>query len=144
MSERGEVGRHISEALRQAVATRAGGRCEHCHLPQTARLFRFPLDHIVSIKHGDATSSDNLALACLTCNAYKGSDIATLVPETGALTPLYHPRRQHWNSHFVLDRSTGEIRGRTPAGRATAALLQMNTWERIEERVRLIGLDRVS
>jgi len=76
--------------------------------------------------------------------ADKGSDIASLDAETGALTPLYHPRQQQWVSHFQLDRSTGEISGLTPTGRVRVALLQMNTWERVEERLRLMGVGRLT
>lgn len=137
------MSRRISEALRQLVEGRARGKCEYCRLPKEARLFRFPIDHIVAVKHGGATSPDNLALACLTCNVHKGSDIAALDPDTGVLASLYHPRRHAWDNHFRLDQSTGEIHGKTPEGRRTVVLLQMNTWERTEERLRLMGAGRL-
>ena len=132
---------YISETLRQLVEERADGRCEYCHLPQTARLFRFPVDHIIALKHGGPTTESNLALACLTCNLHKGSDIASFDPATGELTLLYNPRKQQWESHFELDWATGRIHGKTPEGRATVQLLRMNHPERIEERLRLISID---
>ncbi|MBS1252062.1 MAG: hypothetical protein MAG451_01098 [Anaerolineales bacterium] len=135
---------HISERLRQLVEKRAEGQCEYCRLPQTARLLRLTVDHIIAIKHGGPTTESNLALACLTCNLHKGSDIASFDPATGDLTSLYHPREQRWNDHFTLDFETGELRGKTPEGRATVRLLQMNTRERIEERLRLIAIGELT
>jgi len=136
--EEDPITRHIPEQLRHLVETRAGGRCEYCRLPQVLRPFRFAVDHIIAIKHGGETVSENLALACLTCNLHKGSDIASIDAETGELIPLYNPRRQDWAAHFLLDRGTHRILGRTPAGRATVFLLRMNAYERIEERRRLV------
>ncbi len=33
----------------------------------------------------------NLALACPYCNRYKGTDLGSLDPETGQLTPFFNP-----------------------------------------------------
>lgn len=135
---------YVSESLRAFVAERADSKCEYCQLPQTARLFRFTVDHIIAIKHGGPTVESNLALACLTCNLHKGSDIASLDPITDELTRLYNPREQRWEDHFELDVEIGEVRGKTPPGRATARLLQMNDPERVEDRLRLIELGELT
>lgn len=82
----------------------------------------------------------NLALACLSCNLHKGSDIASIDPISGELTALYDPRLNNWDAHFDLDLRSGKIEGKTPKGRATIQLLQFNTNERIEERVRLMNV----
>lgn len=133
----------ITESLRARIEKRAGNRCEYCRLPQIFYLSRFQIDHIISIKHSGKTETSNLALSCLSCNVHKGSDIASIDPITGRITALFHPRRQKWEEHFVMDSLNGRIEGRTPEGRTTVRLLQFNTEERIEERLRLIELGKI-
>jgi hypothetical protein len=77
-----------------------------------------------------------LAWACFQCNVAKGSDVASYDAQTDELTPLYNPRTQEWDDHFELDGA--EIVGKTPVGRVTVRLLQMNHPERIEIRYWLI------
>jgi hypothetical protein len=55
-----------------------------------------------------------------------------LDPQTGALTALFHPRRDVWSEHFALEGA--EIAGLTPTGLATADLLRFNDTYRIELR----------
>jgi hypothetical protein len=93
---------YISSALRRLVVERAQGRCEYCRAPEQAGFTAHQIDHIVAQKHGGLTESDNLALSCVPCNKYKGSDIASVDSETGQLTFLYHPRRDIWSDHFRL------------------------------------------
>ncbi|MCB0098392.1 MAG: HNH endonuclease [Caldilineaceae bacterium] len=59
---------HIPVAVRRLVAERAQGRCEYCLLHQDDTPFTHPLDHIIAIRHGGATTAENLALACIDCN----------------------------------------------------------------------------
>jgi 5-methylcytosine-specific restriction endonuclease McrA len=61
-------------ALRYAVVERAAGRCDYCLYPQAGSLLAFELEHIVSEKHGGATTADNLALSCPYCNRFKETD----------------------------------------------------------------------
>ena len=86
----------------------------------------------MSRKHGGLSDSDNLAYACIRCNAWKGSDVGSLDTQSGAFVSLFHPRRQRWNDHFVL-RGT-EIEPLTAEGKATARLLKLNLDKRIVER----------
>lgn len=83
---------HIPAALRRLVFERAGGRCEYCLLHEDDVPFSHHLDHLIPLKHGGQTVSDNLALACLECNRYKGSDLAAIDPLTGQITSLFNPR----------------------------------------------------
>ena len=69
--------------------------------------------------------ADNLAWACIFCNLYKGPNLASLDPETGALTRLFHPRRDRWDDHFRQDGAS--IVGLTAVGRTTCWLLEMNS-----------------
>jgi hypothetical protein len=127
----------IPADLRQLVSDRAQRQCEYCLLHQDFSIYTHEVDHIVAQKHGGSTTSDNLALSCLSCNRHKGTDIATFDPDTNEITLLFHPRNQAWVEHFRLN--NGKIEGITPAGRATAKLLMFNTPTRILERQLLIS-----
>jgi hypothetical protein len=129
---------YIPTALRQIVQERAGGRCEYCLYPQDMSFLAFEVEHIIAEKHGGATTADNLALACPYCNRFKGTDLGSLDPETGELTPFFNPRTQRWADHFRLDLDEARIVPLTPEGRVTVAILQLNHLHRIVERQRLI------
>ena len=78
----------------------------------------------------------NLALACHRCNLHKGTNLVGRDPQTGRIAALFHPRQNAWSEHFAF--CDGEIVGLTATGRTTASLLQMNTPDRTELRLRLI------
>ena len=122
----------IAAALRRQVRERARERCEYCLLAEPEAFFPHEPDHIISRKHGGETVLENLALACFDCNRFKGSDIASVDPASGTLTPLFNPRLHHWKEHFHLEH--GHIFPLTPTGRATARLLRLNLPHRIEIR----------
>jgi hypothetical protein len=79
-----------------------------------------------------------LALACAYCNRAKGSDLGSIDPETGLLTPFFNPRTQAWRKHFRLEGAT--IMPLTPEARVTVIILQLNEPERLLERERLVTL----
>jgi len=115
----------LAPELRQWVEERAKACCEYCGLAQHDEpFFRFHVDHIVARQHGGETSADNLALACHFCNRHKGPNLTSIDPLTGALTPLFHPRKNLWHDHF--ERMDDKIQGRTTIGRATTTLPRMN------------------
>ena len=97
-------------------------------------------DHVVAAKHGGATEAPNLALACFDCNRHKGSDLASLDPETGLLTSLFNPRLDDWPTHFASE--GGVIIPRTPSARVTVRLLRLNLPVRAEVREELVSLGR--
>ena len=117
---------------------RSGERCEYCLIPESLTLAVHWVDHIVAEKHGGQTDESNLALSCVLCNQHKGSDLTSIDPEGGQITPLFHPRRDRWLDHFRL--AGAHIHPITPVGRATVRLLQLNHPERIEERELLLRL----
>lgn len=119
----------MEKALEQAVRRRSNDACEYCRVPQFAFRQRFPIDHIIARQHGGATDVDNLALCCPRCNLYKGPNIASLDPLDGALTPLYHPRRDRMTDHFRWEGAL--LIGLTPPGRATVRLLNINLHRRV-------------
>ncbi len=122
---------YIPAELRRLVRARASGRCEYCGIAEGDTWFGCEVDHIISEKHGGRTERENLALACVTCNRAKGSDIAS-VTEQGALVELFHPRRHVWREHFGRDGV--RIIGHSAVGRATVRLLKFNAAERLAER----------
>ena len=128
----------VNEATRARIEQRAGHRCEYCRLPESMAFAVHQVDHVVAEKHGGETLAENLVLSCVLCNWHKGSDIASLDPETGALTTLFHPRRDHWPDHFRL--ADGRIEAVTPVGRVTARLLQFNHPDRVAERLLLLAV----
>lgn len=123
---------YISAELRRTVYERAHACCEYCGIPESCVLISHEIDHVIAEKHGGRTVADNLALSCAICNKRKGSDIASIDPETGTLEPLYHPRRDNWQTHFQVQ--SGRIVPLTPIARVTVNLLQFNTPERVAER----------
>lgn len=127
---------YIPTELRQMVHERAGGQCEYCLYPQEAAFLAFEVEHIIAEKHGGDTTADNLALACPYCNRFKGTDLGSLDPETGQLTPFFNPRTQQWSEHFQLDGA--QIAPLSPEGRVTVGILQFNHPDRLVERQRLI------
>jgi hypothetical protein len=122
----------ISSEVRQTVASRANFVCEYCLIAEADAYFRFQVEHIISRKHGGLSELENLALACVFCNRYKGSDIASLSPETGELVRLYNPRTDRWREHFRLNGVV--IEPLTEIGEATVRILQMNRDDQILER----------
>ena len=119
--------------LRELVRQRARGVCEYCRMPQRHDLLPFQIDHIIAEKHHGETVAENLALSCFNCNVHKGPNVAGLDPLTGQVTALFHPRRDPWNDHFRWD-DDETLRGRTPAGRATVDVLNINLPARREHR----------
>jgi hypothetical protein len=123
---------------REFVRRRAGERCEYCLLRQEQTGLTHHVEHIIAKQHGGTDDTDNLALACNRCNACKGPNLTGIDPETSALVPLFHPRLNLWADHFEFQHA--RIIGRTPKGRATVAVLQMNDERRLERRAELLAL----
>jgi HNH endonuclease len=131
------------DELAQAVRERAEHACEYCLLPEQhhpgeffVEAVVFEIEHIIPRQHRGRTVLRNLAFSCLRCNKSKGPNLAGLDLHTGKLTPLFHPRRHKWPYHFRLDGPY--IVGRTPIGRVTVYVLNMNHPLRVELRRQLI------
>ena len=133
---------HIPSSLRLEVIERAKGQCEYCRLPEEATWNPHEIDHVIAEKHRGQTTADNLAFACLSCNSYKGSDLASIDPQTGKITQLFNPRTQHWNEHFQLAED-GAIVPRTAEGRVTVLLLRFNEPLRQQQRANLIAVGKL-
>ncbi len=123
---------YISPETRRIVADRANNVCEYCLISEEDAYYRHQVEHIISRKHGGSSEFDNLALACVFCNRYKGSDIASLIPETDTLIRFYNPRIDRWREHFRLNGVI--IEPLTDIGEATIRILQMNHEDQTLER----------
>jgi hypothetical protein len=134
---------YISVELRRLVFNRAANNCEYCLIPEAIALASHQVDHIIAEKHGGQTIAENLALSCSLCNQAKGSDVAAINLETGAIVRLYHPRLDRWVEHFQMDCSTGQILGISEIGRMTAQLLQINREASVVERKVLCKADAI-
>jgi hypothetical protein len=126
----------MDAALARQIWQRARRRCEYCRMPQDHDEATFEIDHIIARKHGGPTAANNLALSCFWCNSFKGSDLGGVDAHTRKLTPLFNPRRHKWGRHFRWDGPF--LRGRTPIGRVTVAVLRINDPFRVELREGLI------
>ena len=125
---------YIPTNLRQIVLERAQGCCEYCLIPEMLVLATHQIDHVIAEKHDGATVLENLALSCSLCNQAKGSDIASIDPESGDTVRLYHPRKDDWADHFLFEVESGMIRPLTAIGRVTVKLLRVNRAEYLPVR----------
>jgi hypothetical protein len=128
----------MDAATSHLVRQRAGQRCEYCRLGQEYSALRFHIEHIIARQHGGTDEAVNLALACPECNYYKGTNLSGRDPDTGKVVRLFHPRRDGWEDHFARDGA--RIVGKTPEGRTTVWLLEMNTGDRLRWRELLMRL----
>jgi hypothetical protein len=116
----------ISDETRQAVRERAKYLCEYCHSSERLSASRFTIDHITPKSLGGSDELENLALACRRCNERRYNFVASIDPESQATVPLFNPRLQEWDEHFIwVDRGI-LIEGITPIGRATCIRLDLN------------------
>ena len=124
----------MTEAVRHLVRQRAKHRCEYCQLHQDdSPLAALHIEHIRPIKHGGTDALENLCLACIDCNLHKGTNLTGIDPETDEITPLFHPRRDNWDEHFIWNGI--RIAGRTAVGRATIRVLDLNGDDRLDLRM---------
>jgi hypothetical protein len=129
----------METSLVELVWSRANTRCEYCHMPQSHSIFKHEIDHIIAIKHNGQAVADNLALACLDCNGYKGPNISGIDPINKTMVRLFNPRHDNWQEHFVWNGS--ELIGLTEVGRATISVLRINHPERVALREQFAAED---
>lgn len=125
------MARDVDDARRRLVIERAHRRCEYCLVDEVSAGFPHEIDHIVSRKHGGSSGISNLAYACVLCNRYKGTDIAS-IDRSGRTIRFFDPRRDSWDEHFKLQGPV--IQPLTEVGEVTARMLRLNAAERVIER----------
>jgi hypothetical protein len=128
--------KRISQSMQRAIWWRAGGACEYCRFPERYSELRFVLDHIVARQHEGKATLENLVLCCPFCNRHKGPNLSGVDPESGAVTSLFHPRRDRWLVHFRW--SGAKILARTAKGRVTVIVLALNHSDQVEMREALL------
>jgi len=102
----------MDELLRQAVRSRAGNRCEYCHLPEADVVTPYQVEHVIARQHGGSGSLANLAYSCLRCNLHKG-------PSAVCSRIAYSDQKRPWCS-YLLPAGEG-----APQGRMRAELLAL-------------------
>lgn len=128
---------YVSTGLRRTVRTRANGCCEYCLIHEDDCLLPHEPDHVIAMKHQGETTLDNLAWTCFMCNRAKGSDIASIDPESKDIVRLFSPRLDDWTKHLFV-REDGVIYGTSAIGRATTQLLRLNRTHLVEIRRELM------
>lgn len=103
-------------------------------------MARLQIEHIRPRKHGGDDSLDNLALPCIDCNLRKGPNLSGVDPDSESVVELFNPRLQVWSEHFTWDGP--QLHGLTPVGRATIAVLGLNSLDRILLRLALTETPR--
>ena len=116
------------------VAERAHHRCEYCHAPESIFNVVFEVEHIQPIATGGTSTEENLALACRSCNSFKGSRNRHLDPESGLEERFYHPRQDRWEEHFSASDGSSEIIPLTAIGRVTVIGLKINNRAQLTAR----------
>ena len=129
---------YISVKIRKLVEDRAKGYCEYCLSPSNFSSSSFAIDHIEPESLGGATKLNNLAWSCDGCNGHKHTKTQYFDPISQKKVKLYHPRKDNWYEHFSWNNEETIIIGRTPTGRATVHLLDMNREGTVNLRLLLI------
>jgi hypothetical protein len=117
---------YLSEELRRRIRQQAGDRCGYCLSPQYLVMGVLEIEHIVPKAAGGSDNEENLWLACRLCNSFKSGQTHGLDPQTGQLVQLFHPRTQTWYDQFEWAQDGTQIIGKTPCGRASVVVLQLN------------------
>jgi hypothetical protein len=127
----------VPASLRDVVRRRANDTGEYCQMSQALYLAPFQADHIIAEMHRGKTVPSNLCWTCYHCNLHKGPNLGGVDPMSGKKQWLFNPRRMKWSRHF---RWVGPILvGRTPTGRTTVEVLNINDDEYVQTRAALIA-----
>jgi len=79
----------IPTSLRRLVIQRSSDRCEYCCISQIGQVATFHIDHVIPVVAGGETTSDNLALACVSCSLRKGARQEIEDVETGETVNIF-------------------------------------------------------
>jgi hypothetical protein len=118
-----------ASALAATVQQRAAERCEYCRMHQSLQGATFHVEHILPSSRGGSSTLENLAWCCPSCNLHKSDRTEAIDTDTNQLVPLFHPRQHDWNEHFAW--LGYRLTGRTASGRATVAVLKLNSDRRL-------------
>jgi HNH endonuclease len=116
----------ISESIQQQIRERANYLCEFCHADERWQYVRFTVDHVLPVSLGGSDNLDNLTLACFHCNRRKTNRLIGIDPESQTEVPLFNPRQDRWQEHFIWSMDGISIEGISAIGRATVTALVLN------------------
>ncbi|MCY7359426.1 MAG: HNH endonuclease [Rudanella sp.] len=122
----------ISVSLREAVISRASKCCEYCKSQDKYSPTAFTIDHVIPESLNGTSDFDNLAYACFLCNRLKSNKLKAFDSITEKWIPLFNPRKDVWNEHFVWNEDTTRIVGLTVIGRCTVKEFKLNREKLIE------------
>ncbi len=116
----------IPESIQQQVRARANYLCEFCHANEQWQYVKFTADHVIPFSLGGSDRLDNLTLACFHCNRRKTNRLSAIDPQSQAEVPLFDPRKDSLQEHFIWSMDGLSIIGISTIGRATVAALLLN------------------
>jgi HNH endonuclease len=118
---------YIPVAVDRRVREAARNRCGYCLSPQHLVMARLEIEHIIPVSQDGTSDESNLWLCCPLCNKAKSDRIVGTDTESGQEVPLFNPRTQNWHEHFLWSPDGLRILGKTAIGRATVALLNLDS-----------------
>ena len=124
----------VPEELRLAVIRRASKCCEYCKSQDKYSPTSFTLDHILPESLDGKTEFKNLAYACFLCNRLKSNKLKIFDNLTQMWIPLFNPRNDIWEEHFVWNEDATKIIGISAIGRCTVKALKLNRDKLLEYR----------
>lgn len=124
----------ISRSLRARILQQAAHRCGYCQTQERVSGIPLTIEHILPRASGGTDAIENLWCSCRLCNEAKGVLTDALDPETNTRLALFNPRTQVWREHFAWTPTGDEMVGLTPIGRATIAVLSLNSDFRVHSR----------
>jgi HNH endonuclease len=116
----------LSEIVQAQIRQRAGGLCEFCHASERWQYVKFTIDHQLPLSLGGSNRLENIALACFHCNRQKTARLTAADPRSDQEVPLFNPRQDNWQDHFIWSSDGQLIIGLTATGRATVVALALN------------------
>jgi hypothetical protein len=123
-----------AKTLRRRIAEQARHQCGYCLTLEVVSGIPLTLEHIIPKAKGGQHIEANLWLSCRLCNEAKAVLIKAVDPQTDVTVPLFNPRTQTWEEHFVWSEDGTRIIGQTPSGRATVTALSLNSEFRVRTR----------
>jgi len=90
-------------------------------------MARLEIEHIIPVGRGGSSEESNLWLSCPLCNKAKSDRTSAVDPASGQEVSIFNPRTQQWNEHFSWSADGLRIIGKSPTGRATVALLKLDS-----------------
>lgn len=105
---------YLSSDLQKRLEEADDHRCVYCRTSEVNTGQPMTVDHILPRSQGGVTMYENLCFACRRCNEFKAGQTTAEDPLSGEIVPLFHPRRDSWDEHFMWDESGVFLVGLTP------------------------------